>query len=348
MDGLFGGSRLRGHSAVGAIAVEKAHHRRGEGGKRAAHAAEHEDRRVANDYDREVQRTSATNGGSDKSHSPCVQELRQAGAVVQRSVGQRVGWIQVFLHDCAEIHRHRGGSASHRVRREQWHDGRGRRPFPSFGLRTPHRMDGCDVQWQHSFWQQRISAHACGLHQQLDWRELPRQHGLRAQRRRRLGRLPALAGPSCPSLAGVGRTPMNGTFWLPRPLAWGAAGLVLGALFGCSSGFSGANPKRLANASAPLAAAPARSLGSDNPGINLQCDADRFRKAPAPFHWSYDKIVPRLTNADWEADVTPDSITGTFIDSSGKRAIHGLRSDGTSWNTAVSLLTAPLPASTFA
>ncbi|HLV96008.1 MAG TPA: hypothetical protein VKS44_12515 [Candidatus Acidoferrales bacterium] len=141
---------------------------------------------------------------------------------------------------------------------------------------------------------------------------------------------------------------MNGTFWLPRPLAWGAAGLVLGALFGCSSGFSGANPKRLANASAPLAAAPARSLGSDNPGINLQCDADRFRKAPAPFHWSYDKIVPPLTNADWEADVTPDSITGTFIDSSGKRAIHGLRSDGTSWNTAVSLLTAPLPASTFA
>lgn len=93
--------------------------------------------------------------------------------------------------------------------------------------------------------------------------------------------------------------------------------------------------------------APAR-VASDNPGINLQCDADRIRKAPAPFHWSYGKIVPPLTNADWEADITPDSITGTFMDSSGKRAIHGLRSDGTSWNTAVSLLTAPLPASTFA
>jgi hypothetical protein len=135
---------------------------------------------------------------------------------------------------------------------------------------------------------------------------------------------------------------------MARLFAWGAAGVVLVGLFGCGSGSSGANPDSAKRALRKRVAAPVARPGSDNPGINLQCDADRIRNAPAPFHWSYGKIVPPLTNADWEADVTPDSITGTFIDSSGKRAIHGVRADGTSWNTAVSVLTAPLPASTFA
>jgi len=141
---------------------------------------------------------------------------------------------------------------------------------------------------------------------------------------------------------------MNGTLWLPRPLAWASAGLVLGALFGCNSGFSGSNPKRLANASAPLAAAPATPLGHGNPGINLQCDAERIRNAPAPFHWSYKKVVPPLANVDWEADITPFSIAGAVTDSSGTRVIHGLRSDSTSWNTVVAVLAGALPASTFA
>lgn len=123
---------------------------------------------------------------------------------------------------------------------------------------------------------------------------------------------------------------------------------MLGALFGCSSGFSGANPKKLANASAPLAAAPATPLGHGNPGINLQCDAERIRNAPAPFHWSYKKTVPPLANVDWEADVTRFSIAGAVTDSSGTRVIHGLRSDSTSWNTVVAILTGALPASTFA
>ena len=140
---------------------------------------------------------------------------------------------------------------------------------------------------------------------------------------------------------------MNGTVRVSRLWPWGVALLGLCALSGCGSGSSGANPGNAKEKQAAFVVAPAR-VASDNPGINLQCDADRIRKAPAPFHWSYGKIVPPLTNADWEADITPDSITGTFMDSSGKRAIHGLRSDGTSWNTAVSLLTAPLPASTFA
>lgn len=140
---------------------------------------------------------------------------------------------------------------------------------------------------------------------------------------------------------------MKWTVQLTPLFLCGAAVLVLAALVGCGFSSSGTNPASATAKPPEFVAAPAK-IGSDNPGINLQCDADHIRKAPAPFHWSYGKIVPPLTNADWEADITPDSITGTFIDSSGKRAIHGRRSDGTSWNTAVSVLTAPLPASTFA
>lgn len=132
---------------------------------------------------------------------------------------------------------------------------------------------------------------------------------------------------------------------LLRAVGIAALGLLLGSALGCNS-----NPtaKNSAEPPAKTAAAAPISSESDNPGINLQCAADRIQKAPAPFHWSFKKVVPPMTNADWEADVTPDSIAGTLIDSSGTRAIHSFRSDSTSWNTAVLALTGPLPASTFA
>ena len=115
--------------------------------------------------------------------------------------------------------------------------------------------------------------------------------------------------------------------------------------FGCNNAPS--RNARQVSTPAPLATA-ARPQNSDHPGINLQCAAERIQNAPAPFHWSFKKTVTPNTNADWEADVTADAIDGTFIDSSGTRAIHGARSDQTSWNTAVMILTAPLPASAFA
>jgi len=136
---------------------------------------------------------------------------------------------------------------------------------------------------------------------------------------------------------------------LLRLIGFAAIALVLSATMGCTGGFSGPN-QDVGSAQAPTktaAIAPATS-GNDDPGINLQCAVDRIQKTPVPFHWSYKKVVPPLTNADWEADVTPNSIAGTLIDSSGTRVIHGARSDSTSWNTAVLALTGPLPASTFA
>ena len=134
---------------------------------------------------------------------------------------------------------------------------------------------------------------------------------------------------------------------MSRGIASGAIGLLLAVVCGCSSGATGGDHGRPAEPAAATATAAA-TAASDNPGIDLQCVANHIGKAPAPFHWSYKKKVIGLSDADWEAEVTPDSIAGTFIDSSGTHSIHGARSDGTSWNTAVMILTGPLPASTFA
>lgn len=122
----------------------------------------------------------------------------------------------------------------------------------------------------------------------------------------------------------------------------GAIGLLtVGS--GCNFGTPEQNSKNPAEVPSKVAATAATA-----PGIDLQCAANHIQNAPAPFHWSFKKVATPDTNADWETDVTHDSIAGTFIDSSGARAIHGTRSDSTSWNTAVLALTGPLPASTFA
>lgn len=133
---------------------------------------------------------------------------------------------------------------------------------------------------------------------------------------------------------------------LPRTVVYVAVVLLLSVTFGCGPSALGGDHNRPAEA----AAAPTTTASSsgENPGINLQCAANQIRNAPAPFHWLYEKEVVGLSDADWEADVAHDFIAGTFIDSSGAHAIHGTRSDSTSWNTAVMTLVEPLPASAFA
>lgn len=135
---------------------------------------------------------------------------------------------------------------------------------------------------------------------------------------------------------------------VPRLVARGATGLLLAIVFGCNFAPTEKDHKSATRTLSKTTATFATSSSSADPGINLQCAADRIQKAPAPFHWSFKKVVPPMTDADWEADVTPGSIAGTLIDSSGTRAVHGVRSDSTGWNTAVLTLTGPLPASTFA
>lgn len=134
---------------------------------------------------------------------------------------------------------------------------------------------------------------------------------------------------------------MSRTVRLRRVLAHSTTILVLSVSPGCGSGAKGGNQKRPAADPAPVTAV------SDNPAIDLQCDVRHIRSASTPFHWSYKKTVLPLTNVDWEADVTPSSIAGAITDGSGTRVIHGVRSDPTSWNTVVAILTSALPASTF-
>jgi hypothetical protein len=126
--------------------------------------------------------------------------------------------------------------------------------------------------------------------------------------------------------------------------------IIVGALLlhrnsGSSAG-SAANTTASEPALPNVAAATVSKRG--DPGISLQCLANRVQKAAAPFHWSLKKDQTTLGKADWEAEVTPDSIIGTLTDGSGTRAIEGAREDGAAWNIAVLTLTAPLPASTFA
>lgn len=119
--------------------------------------------------------------------------------------------------------------------------------------------------------------------------------------------------------------------------------LMLIVLCGCGTASSTAELKR-GKQQPEQARAPSGAMGNDNPGIDLHCVADRIRNASAPFHWSYKKEVIGVSASDWEANVAPNAITGTFIDSSGTHAIRGLRSRSTSWDSAVMMLTGPLPA----
>jgi hypothetical protein len=115
---------------------------------------------------------------------------------------------------------------------------------------------------------------------------------------------------------------------------------------------SGSSASSAANSAAAKPASPSATAAKisrrDDPGISLPCIAERIQKAAAPFHWSYKKEVTSLGKTEWEADITPDSITGILVDSAGTRPIKGMRENGSAWNIAVLTLTAPLPTSTFA
>jgi hypothetical protein len=97
-------------------------------------------------------------------------------------------------------------------------------------------------------------------------------------------------------------------------------------------------PADQASAAAPTAHVPA---------LSLACIAERIRNAPAPFHWSYKRNATGIGSADWEADISAESIAGALVDDSGIYPIQAARSDKAAWKTAVSVLSAPLPEGTF-
>lgn len=122
------------------------------------------------------------------------------------------------------------------------------------------------------------------------------------------------------------------------------AAVLLAAVVGCKSSPRGGQT----NATDAPAKSAAASSTSDDPRIILQCAADRIRKPAFAFHWWFKKNVSTSGLLAREADVTPDSITGTATDASGSRPINAVRSDASAWNMAALDLAGPLPASTVA
>jgi len=79
------------------------------------------------------------------------------------------------------------------------------------------------------------------------------------------------------------------------------------------------------------------SAGGSGPGINLNCVFDRIQNPPEAFHYSYKKSGDNVV--DQQADITPQSIDGSFTNDAGTQLFHGVRSDQQSWQSAMAGIT---------
>jgi hypothetical protein len=68
------------------------------------------------------------------------------------------------------------------------------------------------------------------------------------------------------------------------------------------------------------------------PDIDLNCIIDHIQNPTDSFHYVYKKsgIVP----VEEEADITPQSMDGSFRNGDFTRPVHGVRSDADGWHTA--------------
>jgi hypothetical protein len=108
-----------------------------------------------------------------------------------------------------------------------------------------------------------------------------------------------------------------------------AAGLALLAVSACKSGPASKNGEERSGAQ-PNSAATVR--GSADPGIDLNCVMDHIQNPPEAFHYSYNKESSNPVHE--EADITPQTIDGSFKNNSASSSLHGVRSDAASWQGA--------------
>ena len=104
---------------------------------------------------------------------------------------------------------------------------------------------------------------------------------------------------------------------------------------GCTSG----TPQKTTEQRAPAEAKnsvpaqkPASAQNGADPGIDLNCVADHIQNPTESFHYSYKHDGPNFV--DEEADITPQTIDGSFKNNSISRPVHGVRSDPVSWQGA--------------
>ena len=105
------------------------------------------------------------------------------------------------------------------------------------------------------------------------------------------------------------------------------AALVWIALLGCKSHRDRAQAD-MNSSSAQSSVATAQS----SPRIDLNCVIDHIQNPTEAFHYSYKKqsSYPVVE----EADVTPQTIDGSFKNNDAEHSFHGVRSDSQSWSTA--------------
>ncbi len=108
-----------------------------------------------------------------------------------------------------------------------------------------------------------------------------------------------------------------------------AAALALLAVSGCRSGPASKNVDERSGAQPNSAATT--PAGADH-GIDLDCVIDHIQNPPEPFHYSYNKESSNPVHE--EADITPQTIDGSFKNNSASNSFHGVRSDAGSWQSA--------------
>jgi hypothetical protein len=118
--------------------------------------------------------------------------------------------------------------------------------------------------------------------------------------------------------------------------------VVIAAVIAGSSGCNskpGTTPADQKTAAAGAGDAAVSAKVNRNPGINLNCVYDRLQNPPESFHYLYKK--DGSDHVEQQADVTPQTIDGSRRSSDGSlQALHGVRSDTQSWQSALAGLTA--------
>jgi hypothetical protein len=104
-------------------------------------------------------------------------------------------------------------------------------------------------------------------------------------------------------------------------------GLTLIVPIACNSG----------SASKHVKGKSATASDTSSPHIDVMCIGDRIDNPPEAFHYSY-KHSNETGWEEAEADITPQAMDITTKDKSGTHSYHGVRSDETSWGSAVLVL----------
>jgi hypothetical protein len=105
-----------------------------------------------------------------------------------------------------------------------------------------------------------------------------------------------------------------------------ATGLALLAVSACSPTPASKNAEEKSGVQPNSAA-----TGGDA-RIDLNCVMDHIQNPPEAFHYSYKKTSSNPVEE--EADITPQTIDGSFKNNSASQSFHGVRSDASSWQGA--------------